>query len=115
MEGKISVIGDVGLSATVAPGERGAEVVVAASGADVSAATALAPAAVLLLVDATPDDVGRVLDATLWPRQRVVGIGREDLEGAVRAVLAGGELAVRATLRDGERDVTLGRGGVVRA
>ena len=114
MEGKISVIGDVPVSSTLDAGARGAEVIVAAAGEDVGAAVRMAPSAVLLLVDAGPDDVGRVLDATLWPRQRVVGVSRDDVEAAARAVVAGGEVALRAVLRDGERDVTLGRGGVLR-
>ncbi|HEX2084647.1 MAG TPA: hypothetical protein VHF89_03115 [Solirubrobacteraceae bacterium] len=111
MAGKISVIGDVPVTATLAPGERGAEVLVAAAGADVLPAARLAPAAMLLLVDAGADDVARALEATLWPRQRVIGVGRDDVERAVRAVVERGEAELRATLRDGEREVTLSPAG----
>ena len=113
MEGKISVIGDVPVAATLPAGARGADVLVAAAAEDVRAAARLAPAAVLLLVDGTPDDVARVLDATLWPPQRVVGVPRGDVEAAVRAVVSGEPMSMRGALRDGERDVTLTRGGVV--
>ncbi|HEV2813803.1 MAG TPA: hypothetical protein VGW10_11185 [Solirubrobacteraceae bacterium] len=112
MEGKISVIGDVPVSATLAEGARGADVLVAAANADVLPAARLAPAAVLLIVDGSSDDVARALDATLWPGQRVVGVRSGDVAGAVRAVAGEGEARLRGVLRDGEVDVTLGRGGV---
>ena len=113
MEGKISVIGEVPVAATLPAGARGADVLVAAAAQDVRAAARLAPAAVLLLVGGSAEDVGRVLDATLWPPQRVLGVSRDDVEVAVRAVVGGEPMALRATLRTGERDVTLARGGVV--
>ena len=113
MQGKISVIGEVPVEGTVAPSARGAEVIVAAAGEDVRGAARLAPAAVLLVVDGSPDDVALVLDATLWPRQRVIGVARSEVERAVRAVTTGDEELVHATLRDGECSVTLGRGGIL--
>ena len=112
MEGKISVIGDVPVEATLAPGARGAAAVVAAAAEDVRAAARLAPAAVLMLVDAAPEDVARALEVTLWPPQRVVGVRRDDAERAARAVVTGEPLTLAVVLRDGERTVTLGRGGV---
>ena len=115
MSGKISVIGDVPVAATVASGARGARVLVAPAGADVSAAARLAPAAVLLLVDAGPEDVARALAATLWPSQRVVGVAGADVERAVSALAQGGEVELRATLRGGEADVVLSPGGARRA
>jgi hypothetical protein len=113
--GKISVIGDVGVNATLGAGARGADVVVAAAGSDVVAAARLAPAAVLLVVGADSGEVGRVLDATLWPRQRVAGVRAEDAERAARAVAEGSVVTVRATLRDGEHEVIVGPGGIVLA
>jgi hypothetical protein len=112
--GKISVIGDVPVEATLAAGARGAEVVVAAAGEDVTAAARLAPAAVLVLVDASADQVAAALAATLWPRQRVLGVGRGDVERVVGAVTAGDPVTVKATLRDGDADVVVGAGGVIR-
>jgi hypothetical protein len=112
LEGKISVIGEVPVSATVPPGARGAEVIVAAAGEEVRAAARLAPAAVLLLVDASPDQVGGALDATLWGSHRVVGVSRDDAERTARAVAVGELITLRAVLRGGERQVTLGRAGV---
>ncbi|HEX8123604.1 MAG TPA: hypothetical protein VF549_20305 [Solirubrobacteraceae bacterium] len=112
MAGKISVIGDVGVSATLGAGARGADVIVAAAGSDVAAAARLAPAAVLVLVDASADQVAAALSATLWPRQRVVGVAAADAERAVRAVAEGAPVALRATLRDGSHDVVIGPGGV---
>jgi hypothetical protein len=113
VQGKISVIGEVPVRATVPEDERGAEVIVAAAGSDVRAAAKLAPAAVLLLVDASPDQVAEALDATLWPGQRVVGVARGDAERAAAAVITGTAAKLRTTLRDGEREVALGRGGIV--
>ena len=89
MPGKISVIGDVPVEATLPAGRRGARVLVAAAGEDVRAAARLAPAATLLVVDGTPDDVDRVLRDTLWPRQRVRAVPRGEVEQAVREVLEG--------------------------
>ena len=114
MAGKISVIGEVPVQATLAAGARGAEVVVAAAGEDVSAAARLAPAAVLVLVDAAPDQVAAALTATLWPRQRVLGVASGDVERVVNAVCEGGEVTVKATLRDGEVEAVVGRGGLLR-
>jgi hypothetical protein len=113
VSGKISVIGEVPVSATLTGDARGADVVVAAADADVAAAVRRSPAAVLLLVDAGSEQVARALDATLWPRQRVLGVAARDLDAAVRAVAEGATAQVRATLRDGEREVTLGPGGVL--
>jgi hypothetical protein len=113
VQGKISVIGEVPVRATVREGERGAEVIVAAAGSDVRGAARLAPAAVLLLVDASPEQVAEALDATLWPSQRVVGVPASDLERAAAAVVSGEVVTLRATLRDGDREVALGRGGIV--
>jgi hypothetical protein len=110
--GKISVIGEVPVSATLAAGARGAQVVVAAAGEDVRAAVRLAPAAVVLLVDATPDDVRGVLDATLLPSHRVLGVPAADAERAAVAVVTADPLRLRATLGGGEREVTLARSGV---
>ena len=115
MAGKISVIGNVPVSGTLPEGARGADVLVAARGKDVLPAMRLAPAAVLLLVDADRDEVGRVLDATLQPRQRVLGIAAGDVERAVRALIEGSPTELRVTLRDGERDVVLSRGGIALA
>ena len=89
MPGKISVIGDVPVEATLPAGRRGARVLVAAAGEDVRAAARLAPAATLLVVDGTLDDVDRVLRDTLWPRQRVRAVPRGEVEQAVREVLEG--------------------------
>jgi hypothetical protein len=113
LERSITVIGDVPVTPTLAPGARGAAVVVAAAGEDVRVACRLSPAAVLLLVDATPDQVGEVLDATLCAPQRVVGVPRADAGRVAQALAEGRDVPVRATLRPGPRDVTLGRGGVV--
>ncbi|MDQ3739760.1 MAG: hypothetical protein M3389_02340, partial [Actinomycetota bacterium] len=55
--------------------------------------------------------VARVLDATLWARHRVIGVPRAEVERVVEAIAGGGETALRATLRDGEADVIVGRGG----
>jgi hypothetical protein len=111
--GKISVIGEVGVEPTLAAGQRGAQVVVAAAGEDVRPAVRLAPSAVVLLVDASADDVRRVLEATLLPRQRVAGVRRDDAERAAAAVVAADRVDLRATLDEGEREVTLSRGGIV--
>jgi hypothetical protein len=111
--GKISVIGDVPVAATLGAGARGADVIVAGAREDVVAALRLAPAAVVLLVDASADDVARALEATLVPRQRVVGVARDDVERAATAVAGGAPIELRATLRDGPAEVTLGRGGIV--
>jgi hypothetical protein len=111
--GKISVIGNTDVTETLAPGARGADVIVAASADGVVDALRLAPAAVVLLVDAAAEDVAAVLDATLAPRQRVVGVARSDVERAAGAACGGPPVTLRATLRDGEREVKLGRGGVV--
>ena len=89
MAGKISVIGDVPVQATLPAGRRGARVLVAAAGEDVRAAARLAPAAILLVVDGTPDDVERVLRDTLWPRQRVRAVSRDEVARAVREIVEG--------------------------
>ena len=89
MAGKISVIGDVPVQATLPAGRRGARVLVAAAGEDVREAARLAPAAILLVVDGTPDDVERVLRDTLWPRQRVRSVGRDEVDRIVREILEG--------------------------
>ena len=89
MPGKISVIGDVPVEPTVPAGQRGARALVAAAGEDVRDAARLAPAAVLVLVDGTPDDVERVLRDTLWPRQRVRAVPRDEVERVVREIVAG--------------------------
>jgi hypothetical protein len=114
MTGKISVSGDVHLEGfeVLDAGARGADAVVVGPGGDAIAAARLAPAAALLLADAPADEVARVLAATLWPRPRVVGVRGDDLGDAVRAVLGRGEIRLRVTLADGERDVVLGRCGV---
>ena len=114
MERSITVIGDVSVTATLPPGARGAGVIVAAAGEDVRAAARLSPAAVLLLVDATPEQVGAVLDATLVAPHRVVGVARADAERVAQTLAEGRELTVTGTLRSGPREVVLGRGGVVR-
>jgi hypothetical protein len=114
MTGKISVIGDVPVKATVSQGARGAEVLVAEAGVSVVDAARLAPAAVVLVVDGSPDDVASVLDATLWGSHRVCGVSPDDLEGAIAAVAGEGEVTLRGVLRSGAADVTLGRAGVVR-
>ncbi len=113
MEGKISVIGEVHVSATVPAGARGAEVIVASAGEDVLASARLAPAGVLRLVDGTAEDVTRALEATLWPGHRVVGVRSADVDTAVRAVVSGEQARLDAAVRDGERTVTLARAGVV--
>ena len=113
MSGKISVIGDVPVTSTLTQGARGAEVIVAASGDGVRAALRLSPAAVVLLVDASPQDVDEVLRTTLLPSQRVVAVARADVQRAVEAATGGGVVTLRVNLRDGEREVRLGRGGVV--
>ena len=87
MEGKISVIGDVPVEATLPAGRRGARVLVAAADADVRDAASLAPAAILLVVDGTPEDVQRILRDTLWPRQRVRVVPRDEVEQAIREIL----------------------------
>jgi hypothetical protein len=89
VRGKISVIGDVPVEPTLPAGRRGARVLVAAAGEDVRAAARLAPAAILLVVDGTPDDVERVLRETLWPRQRVRAVPRDEVERAVREIVEG--------------------------
>jgi hypothetical protein len=89
MAGKISVIGDVPVQATLPAGRRGARVLVAAAGEDVREAARLAPAATLLVVDATPDDIERVLRETLWPRQRVRTVSRDEVERVVREIVEG--------------------------
>jgi hypothetical protein len=115
LAGKISVIGDVPVSATLAPGARGAQAIVAAAGEDVRPAVRLAPAAVVLIVDGAPADVERVLATTLLPRHRVLGVARSDAERAAAAATGGEPIELRATLAGGERDVTLGRGGITAA
>ncbi|HEX8207605.1 MAG TPA: hypothetical protein VF587_16195 [Solirubrobacteraceae bacterium] len=89
MAGKISVIGDVPVEATLPVGRRGARVLVAAAGEDVRDAARLAPAAVLLVVDGTQEDVDRVLRETLWPRQRVRAVPYDEVERAVREIVEG--------------------------
>ena len=89
MAGKISVIGDVPVQATLPAGRRGARVLVAAAGEDVRAAARLAPAAILLVVDGTPDDLERVRRETLWPRQRIRAVGRDEVERVVREIIEG--------------------------
>jgi hypothetical protein len=112
--GKITVSGDVRLDGfeILEPGARGATVAVVGPGGDALAAARLAPAAAMLLVDAPPDEVARVLAATLWPRPRVIGVRAADLPDAVHAARGDGERRMRVTLADGERDVTLGLCGV---
>lgn len=112
MPSKISVIGNVPVSATLAAGARGASVVVAAAGEDVRPALRLAPAAVVVLVGGTPADVDRVLTDTLLPSHRLLAVRPEDAERAAAAAAGGDPVTLRATLRDGEREVTLGRGGI---
>ncbi len=72
----------------------------------------LAPAAVVLLVDAGADDVRSVLDATLLPRHRVLGVAAGDAERAAVAVVTADPLRLRATLDGGAREEVLGRAGV---
>ena len=112
MAGRITVIGEGGVAPTLPEGARGADVVVAAAGADVAEAVRRAPAAVLRLGDAGAEDVARMHDQTSWPRQRVLGVRRRDVETAARAVAEGQEARLRATLRDGEAEVVVGRAGV---
>ncbi len=113
MTGKISVIGDVPVKATVSQGARGAEVLVAEAGADVREAARLAPAAVLLIVDGQPPDISRALDLTLWGSHRVCGVSSADLSGAIAAVAGEGDVTLRGVLRSGPADVVLSRAGVV--
>ena len=79
-------------------GRRGAKVAVVGPGGDPLEAAQLAPASVLLLVDAEPSEVERVLAATLWPRARVVGVKAADLPVAIRAALGDGDVELRAVV-----------------
>jgi hypothetical protein len=112
--GKISVSGDVRIDgADLLPaGARGASAVVVGPGGDAVGAARLAPAGVLLLVDAAPEEVASVLAETLWPRPRVIGVRVDDVPAAVRAAAHGEPLRLTVTMADGEREMVLGRGGV---
>ena len=123
MAGKISVSGDVSLDGftVLPPGRRGATVAVVGRGGDPLEAARLAPACVLLLVDAPPEEVERVLAATLWPRARVLGISAADVATAVRAVLGDDDAELRATVlcrrpedKVTETDVTVSGCGALR-
>ena len=100
MAGKISVSGDVPLEGfeVLPAGRRGANVAIVGQDGDALEAARLAPASVLLLVDAEPSEVERVLAATLWPRGRVLGVKAADLPVAIRAVLGDGDAELQAVV-----------------
>lgn len=97
---------------------RGAEVVVLAGDADLTAIRDQAPAAAVLVVgDAIERRCGEVYETTLFPRARVIGIpDPERLAAVVESIIfeRGDEHDVIA-MTDGEfgpRPARLGRGGI---
>ena len=116
MRSKISIIGEgaQGLAVDLAAGDRaqvttvhgdrlddlaGSDVVVLVAGADAEAAgravARRASGAVVLVATAEAEtDTQTVLDASLLPRPRVVGVARGDIAEAAEAIIFGREVAL---------------------
>jgi malate/lactate dehydrogenase len=106
----------------------GSDVVVLAGGEVRAAAREIArraPAAVLVVATGDSEaDCAAVLQESLLPRPRVIGVARDDVAAVVEAVLYGGETRVDAAVlcrgelgiddRVATVPVRLGRGGVRR-
>lgn len=117
MRSKISIIGEGAgeLATELAAGDRaqvtavgggrlddmaGSDVVVLVPGADPEAAgravaRRAAGAVVLVATDDAEADTQTVLDASLLPRPRVVGVGRGDVAVAAEAIIFGREVALK--------------------